>query len=224
MSIFGAIGKVVGAAGGFLLGGPAGAAAGYSLGGSIGGSVDANQTKQQNKGLISQAYRTNVVQKQLQQANTREGLNENLGARGVLSLGRQSAPSGTAVQQVAKSGGGTGLDPYLGAAGVNAVSPANTLSGGANQQLTDQFALEQKDLADAKTQANNQNTANYENSIIGNVGNAIQGGLSLYGGAQANRSAAAIQGAYNMPANPTFFSGGGTVIGDNSGANYAFHG
>ena len=42
MSLFGAIGSVLGGIGGFAIGGPSGALTGASIGGSLGGGIDAN--------------------------------------------------------------------------------------------------------------------------------------------------------------------------------------
>src|SRR5580693_6471028 len=75
-------------------------------GSALAGIIQGNQNKQQNKGLISQAYRQNVIQTNLQQANTRQDSNESLNARGVLSGGanRPLSLGNSPTQQTANSG------------------------------------------------------------------------------------------------------------------------
>lgn len=185
----------------------------------VAGIVQGNQTKQKNKGLISQAYRQNVAQTNLQQANTREDSNEALNARGVLSAGAQRSGPSTMAQQVANSGveipgtnvstdiipqktqdairqayvsSGGALGPYAAQAGAGAVGASNTLSGGANQQMTDQFALQDKSNKDAETQALNQNQASYDNTILSSIAGGVGAAGNIMQGNAAGSSAAAI--------------------------------
>lgn len=211
--------------------------------------IGGNQQKQRQKGLIGQAYRQDAYQQQLRQANTRQSLNESLNARGVLSAGANPGPVGTALQQVAKSGGpkiaGSGVDPFLTAAGQGATGAVNTLSGGANQQMTDQFGLEDLSLARDKSNAEKANQQQYLSTISGAIGQGIDTAANIASGGMAGATASAINGmtpasapgstgqmlgAYGIPSNPTFFSGGptqssqGTIVGDGSNPNYGFHG
>jgi hypothetical protein len=151
----------------------------------ISGLIQGNQQYKKNKGLISQAYRQNVAQTNLQQANTRQDSNESLNARGVLSGGAARPNPSSITQAVAGSGGsggGGGITGYLPQAGVGAVGAANTLGGGQNAQMTDQFALADKANKGAETAALNANSATYANTILnaatgaaGAAGNVIQG-------------------------------------------------
>lgn len=217
--------------------------------GAIGGAAKAiqgNQQKQRQKGEIGQSYREDAYQEGLKQANTRQASNESLNARGVLTAGANPGPIGTALQQVAKSGGakiaGSGVDPFLTVAGAGSVGPANTLAGGQNQQMTDQFALEDLGLAKNKSTAERANQDQYLSTIGSGIAGAFQTAANIATGGAAGAAATAIggmtppsgaTGAYGMPINPTFFSGGGvpsgavpqgTIVGDGSSANYAFHG
>lgn len=190
--------------------------------GGVAKIITGNQTKQKNKGLIGQAYRENVEQQGLQQANTRQSANESLNARGVFSAGANPGPIGTALQQVAKSGGqkiaGSGVDPFLTAAGQGATGAANTLSGGANQQMTDQFAYEDLGLARGKSQAEQANMDQYKATIGGAISDTAKafglddGGLpsALAGGGQLNPAG---QAALN--------SSMSTYAGTNAAANRA---
>jgi hypothetical protein len=187
----------------------------------IAGIIQGNQNKQKNKGLISQAYRQNVIQTNLQQANTRQDSNESLNARGVLSGGAQRPLSvaSSPTQQVANSGteipgtnvstdiisqqnqdflrkaymasGGT-LGPYQAQAGAGAIGAANTLGGGSNQQMTDQFALQDNANQQSEQQAQNQNQAGYDNQILGSIAGAAGAAGNIAQGNAAGNTAGAI--------------------------------
>lgn len=213
----------------------------------IAGVVTGNQAKQKNKGTISQAYRQNVAQTNLAQANTRESLNESLNARGVLSPGAGRPNATSITQAVAASGGkggGGGITGYLPQAGVGAVGAANTLAGGENAQMTDQFALADKANQQAEAQALNQNNASYVNTIIGAVTGGVQTDANIRSAQDANAAATAlqqstpgavptatgpamsggpIQGQYG-PVNPSWTSSStGTRNASGSTANYSFN-
>jgi hypothetical protein len=136
------------------------------------------------------------------------------------------------------------LDRYEGAAGRNAIGPANTLSGSANAALTDQFALERKELADNKAAMEKENRAEY----LGSIGHAIEEGIDTTSrmlsaptcrrnrkrlrisvqpplGTQITPSAPT--GAYGMPTVPDFSVppasiGKKTTFGTSDTPNYAF--
>lgn len=214
--------------------------------GGIAKIVQGNQYRQRQKGLIGQAYREDSFQQGLRQANTRQASNESLNARGVFTAGATPGPIGTGLQQVAASGGkkiaGTGVTPFLTAAGAGSAGAVNTLSGGQNQQMTDQFALEDLNLARGKSTAERANNDQYKGvigSAIGDTAKAFgfdDGGISqgVIGGAIPNSAmqvnsvdpvkypremnGGEMLGAYNMPVNPSFFGGRtqglGTVVGD----------
>jgi hypothetical protein len=215
--------------------------------GGVAKVIQGNQTKQRNKGLISQAYRQNVAQANLQQANTREGLNESLNARGVLSPGAGSVNPSSITQAVAASGGkggGGGITAYLPPASAGSVGAANTLAGGENAQMSDQFALEDKANKSAETAALNANNTAYLDTIGGAVAQGVGTAANIASGMGAGNTAATIAaatqqpgalptasgptiadnsqmtGAYGMPVNHSFF-GGGTTIG-NGQPNYSF--
>lgn len=187
--------------------------------GAVGSAIQNNQAKQKRKGAIGEAYRVNAARMDVDQAGTRQDTNESLNARGVLSAGGvQGAPPMSPIAAAVSSGGPKfgSLAPYEAGASRGAVGPANTLSGGVNSALSDQFALERKDLQDENTQQRNENQRQYVSSI----GTALEQGIDTY----ANLAGAApstpvspatgdlgptsvgaqIRGAYGMPAIPDF--------------------
>lgn len=214
--------------------------------GAIGTAITGNQAKQKRKGAIGAAYRVNAARMDLDQADTRQNTNESLNARGILTAGGVQAPSTTSPIARAVASGGPrfgSLDRYEGAAAKNAIGPANTLSGAANAALTDQFALERKDLADNKAAMEKENRAEY----LGSIGHALEEGIDTwanfagYGiqtppqgppdlgkpplGTQITPSAPT--GAYGMPTVPDFSTppaqiGKKTTFGTSDTPNYAF--
>lgn len=220
--------------------------------GGVAKVVQGNQTKQKNKGLISQAYRQNVAQTNLEQANTREGLNESLNARGVLTAGAGRVNPTSITQAVAASGGkggGGGITGYLPQASVGSVGPLNSLSGGANAQMSDQFALADKANQQAEQQALKANNTAYLDTIGNAVSGAIGTAANIASGMDAGKAAAAIRaqtpsssgfidssipssfnhdGMMSMsgqygPVNPQFASPtSGTRVGTNT-PNYSFN-
>lgn len=214
--------------------------------GAVPTAIQNNQAKQKRKGAIGAAYRVNAARMDLDQADTRQATNESLNARGVLTAGGvQPSPIASALQTAVASGGNRfgSLDRYEGGAGKNAIGPGNTLSGGANSALTDQFALERKDLADNKAQMEKENRAEY----LGSIGHAVEEGIDTW----ANFAGAGIQtppqgapnigavppgtqitpsaptGAYGMPTVPDFSTppaqiGKKTSFGTSDTPNYAF--
>lgn len=214
--------------------------------GAIGTAITGNQAKQKRKGAIGEAYRVNAARMDLDQADTRQSTNESLNARGVLTAGGVQTPSPTSPIARAVASGGPrfgSLDRYEGAAGRNAIGPANTLSGAANAALTDQFALERKELADNKAAMEKENRAEY----LGSIGHAVEEGIdttvNAFGanlqtepqtppslgraplGTQITPSAPT--GAYGMPTVPDFSVppaaiGKKTSFGTSDTPNYAF--
>jgi hypothetical protein len=217
--------------------------------GGVAKIIQGNQTKQKNKGLISQAYRQNVAQTNLAQANTRESLNEGLNARGLLSPGSGSTNPTSITQAVAASGGkggGGGIGGYLPQASVGSVGAANTLAGGENAQMSDQFALEDKANRQAEQQALNANNTAYLDTIGSAISQGVGTAEHIAGGQNAAAAAAGItanqvpgtlptgspvpstgstsmQGQYGA-VNPQFSSpSSGTRIGNSGVSNYSFN-
>jgi hypothetical protein len=214
--------------------------------GAIGTAITGNQAKQKRKGAIGEAYRVNAARMDLDQADTRQSTNESLNARGVLTAGGVQAAAATSPIARAVASGGPrfgSLDRYEGAAGRNAIGPANTLSGSANAALTDQFALERKELADNKAAMEKENRAEY----LGSIGHAIEEGIdttvdafgaNLQTEPQASPNLgpaplgtqitpSAPTGAYGMPTVPDFSVppasiGKKTTFGTSDTPNYAF--
>jgi hypothetical protein len=215
--------------------------------GAIGSAITGNQAKQKRKGAIGEAYRVNAAQQEIDQASTRQDKNEELNARGVLTAGAaQGVPAQSAIAKAVASGGKRfgSLDRFEQGASRGAVGPANTLSGGVNSALTDQFALERKDLADQKANAEKANRAEY----LGSIAHSVEEGIDTW----ANFAGAGIQtppqgppdlgtmpsvgitpgdtaakGAYGMPTVPDFtapppVSAPKTSFGTSDTPNYAF--
>jgi hypothetical protein len=159
--------------------------------GAIGTAITGNQAKQKRKGAIGAAYRVNAARMDLDQADTRQSTNESLNARGILTAGgvQTAEPTSPIARAVASGGPKFGsLDRYEGPAGANAIGPANTLSGAANAALTDQFALERKDLADNKAAMEKENQQEY----LGSIGHAVEEGIDTFAnfaGANSNTAA-----------------------------------
>lgn len=214
--------------------------------GALGSAIQNNQAKQKRKGAIGEAYRVNVARMDTDQAGVRQDTNEGLNARGVLSAGGvQGAPPMSPIAAAVASGGPKfgSLAPYEAGASRGAVGPANTLSGGVNSALSDQFALERKDLQDENTQQRNENQRQYVSSI----GTALEQGIDTYanfarGGsipqsppdlgpspAGTQITPSAPTGAYGMPTIPDFSTPPAqigankkTSFGTSDTPNYAF--
>lgn len=214
--------------------------------GAIGTAITGNQAKQKRKGAIGAAYRVNAARMDLDQADVRQSNNESLNARGVLTAGGVQTPSTqSAIARAVSSGGPKfgSLDRFEGPAAKDALGPTNTLSGAANAALTDQFALERKDLADNKAAMERENQQQY----LGSIGHALEEGIdttaNFFGaniqtpaqgppdlgkpplGTQITPSAPA--GAYGMPTVPDFSTppaqiGKKTSFGTSDTPNYAF--
>lgn len=212
--------------------------------GAVGSTIQANQAKQKRKGAIGEAYRVNAARMDTDQAGVRQDTNEGLNARGVLSAGGVQGPAPMSPIAAAVASGGPkfgSLAPYEAPAARGAVGPANTLSGGVNSALTDQFALERKDLQDQTTQERNENQRQY----ISGIGTALEQGIDTYA-SLAGKSVpqsppdlgpapgvsitpSAPTGAYGMPTIPDFSTPPAqigankkTSFGTSDTPNYAF--
>jgi hypothetical protein len=144
--------------------------------GAIGTAITGNQAKQKRKGAIGAAYRVNAARMDLDQADTRQSTNESLNARGVLTAGGvQTAGSDIADRSSCGVRRSKVRKPrsLRGCCGPQCHRTCEHAFGAANAALTDQFALERKELADNKAAMEKENRAEY----LGSIGHAIEEGI-----------------------------------------------
>jgi hypothetical protein len=122
-------------------------------------AVQANQTKEKNKGYISQADREAQQKMNVSQAYAREGGAESANARGLAQGGAVTAnPITTAIDA-------NGM--------VKATGTPTTIGGQDQSNMGTQMGLEQRDLTNQYTRAMHENQDTYNESLI----NAGVGGV-----------------------------------------------
>lgn len=156
------------------------ALAGLAVAGGITSAIEANQTRQRNKGIISLAYALGSKRLNLGQMDTRQSQAESLGARGL------SGGGGGGVRDAGPIGPATGAP--LGVGG------AHDLGG---QAVVDERREQQLEQTGLQQESQNELSAN----------NAAASAAELTGGIQAGGAvAAAVAGrppATTIPAAPT---------------------
>ncbi len=134
--------------------------AALKVGSSIYNAVEANQVKQRNKGYINDAYRSAQAQQRIQEGDVRQGEEESLAARGLLS----PDVAGGASSRIAAAMGAPGT-----------VAASGSLGGRDMAETDAQLGLQRHALDAAHTQALNENNATALNSEIGAAESGIGG-------------------------------------------------
>jgi len=173
-------------------------AAAYGLGRAAFGAIQGNQTRQRNKGLISQAYRTGRERLDLTQGDVRQNVQESAVARGLAGGGgvRASGPvHPTGGGGVGSAGYKTktsyamrvpghpqfGVTPTVTQVGGERAAPPVSVSGAydlGSQQGSDlarEQQLEQTDLVRQKDAALAGNDAEYANTLVGSAAAGVAG-------------------------------------------------
>lgn len=179
----GLLGDIMGGAG-KLMGGPLGwTIAGLDVAKGVYDGVEANQTRQRNKGYINDAYRTASARMEQQQRYGAQGNAEALNARGLVS------GSLSPIKAAMVNGSGTG---------------ATDLAGQSQGELLREYALDKHSLDSAHTQALNDNNATAMNGEIGGIAEGIGG---IASGVQAGQEAGAIKNMNKTPIRSALLSG-----------------
>lgn len=201
------------------------AAAGAGIARTAGGIIGAGKRARADRDLIKRAYKVAQRKQERDQGYTRQNVNEDLNARGILNPGDgggmpTSGPIADAYRgkpQSTKKGIMGILENAKNATGNfdqrrMAVSStrgqqgqANTLSGAVNKDLSGQFYDEQNDLYMGREQAINATKAQQANDTVGAIGAGIEMGTSVY-------NAGSAFGAAKSAAAPTA-AGGVTIRG-----------
>ncbi len=140
----------------------------------IASAIQANQTRQRNKGIISKAYTLGQQRLNLSQGDTRESVAGGLGRRGLdqagdVTIGGRAAPDGS-------------VD----------VTGAHTLGAQEGLDLSREQNLEQTSMRDQRDAQLSGVNAEADQGIIGGVASAIRGGFE---GAEAGKELNSLKGA-----------------------------
>lgn len=126
------------------------------VGKALVGAIQGNQAKQRNKGFIDQNFRAASARMAQQQGVVRASTTDNLNARGLGRIGA-AMRSGTAPTTIGEQ-------------------------VAANNE--EQFGLERQDLTNQRTEAQANNKAAYNNSLINAGVGAVASGVQAYGAVQ----------------------------------------
>lgn len=157
------------------------------------GGIQANQTRQNKKGLIGQSYAHGQERLALQQKDVRGGTAESLGERGLIG-------GGTVRPDLSEGHG----DPWAnGAAGtpgqtMPSVTGAHDLGGQQMEDLGREQFLERRNLAQARDNAYGEVNDAATQGMIGSAINGIKTGMSVYGARSEMGGGDALKGATPM--------------------------
>lgn len=161
--------------------------------GGIGGAIQGNQQRQAQKGFIDRAYKLGRQRLDVRQADQRGGQAESLIAQGLAGGGniratrtpiRYEGEGEAPINQLAaRSGIIRSMDfdrpPPSGAPAVS-VAGARTLGEQRQLDLMREQQLEQNALRESRDSARAGVNAAYTQQLVGQVGNAIAGGIQGY--------------------------------------------
>lgn len=176
------------------------------------GAITGNQRSQRNKGYINAAHRTAKQRLDTDQAGARQGIAEQLNARGLAQGGGVSASpihtamvgermvANPAARIATKDGAAPPAQPSGAPAtiGEQVVSDANVEMG-----------LEQQDLEQQKEQALTENKAERNNAYLGSAVAGVQTGMSVYGAGKDLQTARSASAARRSKIHETLLSGMG---------------
>lgn len=165
------------------------------------GAYTNRKNSQYNKSAIKRAYGVASEKLGLDQAEGRQGVNESLNARGILTAGGSGGPMskiGAALKPGAtpiKRGDGTWYAPegatyattetlqrgFYDQAGKNSLGGSNTLSGQVNRDTTDEMYRERRDLWQGRVDALKSNSAATQQGYIDAASAGINTAATIYG-------------------------------------------
>lgn len=172
------------------------------VGGQIAGAIQGNQQRQAQKGFVDRAYKLGRKRLDVRQADQRGGQAESLIAQGLAGGGniratrtpiryegeggREASNVAPAIQQAYKRLTGrdypverTQVEAMEGAPAVS-VAGARTLGEQRQLDLMREQQLEQNALRETRDSARAGVNAAYNQQLVGQVGNAIAGGIQGY--------------------------------------------
>lgn len=166
--------------------------AGVAAAGAITSGVEANQTRQRNKGIISKAYQLGQQRLNLTQGDTRESQAESLGARGLAGSGTVNDPGS--------------IGPQTGAAPLS-VGGAHDLGG---QAVADERREQQLEQTGLKQESQNDLTENNAAADSAEIGAGIKVAGDVAGGIAGKKPSNTIPPTAN--ATPTSLGLGGDAV------------
>ena len=177
--------------------------AAVSAAGAITSGVEANQSRQRNKGIISQAYALGAQRLNLNQQDTRESQAESLGARGLAQ--------GGGVRDLGPIGPQTGASPV-------SVGGAHDLGSQAGLDEQREQQLEQTGL---KQESQNELSANNAAADASEIGSGISAAGDIAAGAIKSAPVGVGPSASASPGSLGLGSGGGVPAPQMASSPYA---
>lgn len=152
------------------------------------GAITAKKQNLANKKAIGRGYQVADQQMGLDQADSRQNINESLNARGILTagaVGNAMTPQRTGLDSMfggknAKSNNDRQIGFYD-KAGANSLGTSRTLSGQANTDATDAMYRDRRNLNQAKVDALDANKGALKQGYADAITGGINTGLSVYG-------------------------------------------
>lgn len=164
--------------------------AGLGVAGQVAGGVQANQQRQNAKGVIDQTYRLGRQRLGVRQQDVRRTQAEGIVARGLAGGGARIrtapiAPEGEGGRAPLRSGIRMGNAPAVAGVPALPVTGARTLGQQQQVDMAREQQLEQNALLEQRNAARAGVEAGYAQSLAGTIGGAVASGIQGYQTGQA---------------------------------------